>query len=161
MNIIQRALKLQGIDAAWLGPEPSDPNEITSDYLNATVSGGLPRMIRSVGDGGSNVNIVQLRLDYNNLLNAVTEERRIAAIKAKANDVITAEFPDWKQRNLTARAMEIINAAKDRNYTVEEQEELDEIEAIWSWIKLVRAASDAAEIEHKQVYQVVWPVWNG
>jgi hypothetical protein len=159
MNIIQKALSLQGIDAAWQGDEPGDVMEITSDYLTEIIN-GKPRMIRSEDDDGRSVNIIQLRLDYSNLVDITLNERRIAAIKAKAGEIINSVAPDWKQRNMLARSIELVNLANDREYTVEEQAELDELNAFWSWVKLVRATSNAAETEGKQVYQVIWPQYN-
>lgn len=159
MNTIQKALSLQGIDAAWQGDEPADVMEITSDYLTEVIN-GKPRMIRSEDDDGRAVNIIQLRMDYNNLVSTTLNERRIAAIKAKAGEIITAVMPDWKQRNMLARSIELVNIANEREYTPAEQTELDELNAFWTWVKLVRAASNAAEAEGKQVYQVIWPEYN-
>lgn len=157
MNTIQKALDLQGIDAAWQGPEPGDASEITAEYLDAIIDANLPRMIRSSADVGNVVNVIQLRLDYTNLITTDSETKRIAAIKRKAGQVIEAVLPDWKQRNALARMVELSNAQQSRPMTPEEQAEIDSITQVWAWIKLVRAASDAAEADGRQEYQIVWP----
>lgn len=157
MNVIQQALKLQGIDAAWQGPEPADATEITNEYLNTILDGELPRMIRSVEDTGSIVNLVQLRLDYASLSTQIIEERRVTAIKMAAGKHIEAHVPDWKQRNLTARSVELVNVSKDRPYTPQEQGEVDAINVVWAWVKQVRATSDAAENEGTLPHAVIWP----
>lgn len=161
MNIIQRALELQGIKAAWQGEEPADVMQITSDYLNEVFDNNMPRMVRAEDDAGKVVNIIQLRMDYHNLVSSIGEERRIAAIKRKAGEVINNVMPDWKQRNLMARSIELLNISASREYTPEEQAEVDFIQYFWAWVKVVRATSDAAENEGKQAYQITWPTFNG
>jgi len=158
MNTIQKALALQDIHANWQGDEPADAMEITSDYLTTILDGGLPRMIRDTADTGKIVNLIQLRLDYTNLSTTNAEERRIAAIKAEAGRIIENVLPDWRQRNALARMVELSNAQQSRAMTTEEQAEIDGINHIWGWIKLVRAASNAAEADGRQAYQIVWPV---
>jgi hypothetical protein len=157
MNTIQKALELQEIYAAWQGDEPADAMEITSDYLTTILDGGLPRMIRAENDTGKVVNVIQLRLDYANLAATNSEAKRIAEIKTEAGKIIEAVLPDWKQRNALARMVELSDAKQTRSLTTEEQAEIDSITQIWSWIKLVRAASDAAELDGRQAYQILWP----
>lgn len=66
------------------------------------------------------------------------------AVKAEAQRRIYAILPDWKQRNLTARAAEL--AIKGQaNWTPEEQAEVTAGQAVWDQIKAIRAASDALE----------------
>lgn len=158
MNTIQKALELQGINANWQGDEPADSMEITSEYLTEILDGNLPRMVRDDNDAGNIVNLIQLRMDYTNLSGTNSEAKRIAAIKAEAGRIIEAVLPDWKQRNALARMVELSNAQQSREMTTEEQAEIDGINHIWSWIKLIRAASNAAENDGRQAHQIVWPV---
>lgn len=67
------------------------------------------------------------------------------AIKAEARSRILARFPEWKQTNMTARGVELMSVRLARAWTVEEQTEADALQAAWSWIKSIRAASDALE----------------
>ncbi len=66
-------------------------------------------------------------------------------VKAEAAKRILVVCPEWKQRNLTARAVELaIKGAS--NWTAEEQAELAAGQAIWDQIKAIRAASNALEV---------------
>ena len=69
-----------------------------------------------------------------------------AHVKAEAARRITALFPDWKQRNMVARGLELLNARmSDKGWTAAEATEAAEMQAAWDWIKSVRAASEAIE----------------
>jgi hypothetical protein len=85
-----------------------------------------------------------------------------AAVKVEARNRILARFPEWKQANLTARGVELqdiwrLNGA----WTAQEQAEADALNAVWAWIKSVRAASDAIEamspIPHDYASDQYWP----
>lgn len=65
-------------------------------------------------------------------------------IKAEAARRILAILPEWEQRNLTARAVELVKKG-ETNWTQAEAAEWAAGEALWSQIKAVRAASDALE----------------
>lgn len=72
------------------------------------------------------------------------DQRMISSVKTEAQRRILEILPEWKQRNLTARAAEL--AIKGvANWTAEETLEYEEGQAIWNSIKAVRAASDALE----------------
>jgi hypothetical protein len=68
----------------------------------------------------------------------------IQAIKAEAGRRIEALCPDWKQRNLTARAAELALAGT-ANLTDAEVAEIAAGQAVWDAIKAIRAASDQLE----------------
>lgn len=63
----------------------------------------------------------------------------IVAVKHEAGRIISTSLPQWKQVNLTARAVELL-ASGDTSSA----EWLD-IQAIWGWVKSVRAASNTGE----------------
>lgn len=70
----------------------------------------------------------------------------VAAVKAEASARILAAFPMWKQMNLNARATELTNAlAANGAYTEAEAIEALRLQAVWAWIRSVRAASDSIE----------------
>lgn len=75
---------------------------------------------------------------------AGTLARKVEAIKAAAGERILALCPEWKQRNLTARAAELA-AIGSANWTPEQAAEWAAGQALWDAIKAIRAASDAAE----------------
>ena len=66
-------------------------------------------------------------------------------IKVEAARRILEVAPEWYQRNLTARAVELALKGVD-NWTAEEQAEVAEGQAIWDEIKGIRAASNALEV---------------
>lgn len=71
----------------------------------------------------------------------------VAAVKQEAGRRINAAWPEWKQRNITARGTELVRIRLDRAWTAEEQTEADAVQAVWDWVKSVRAASDAIEAD--------------
>jgi hypothetical protein len=75
---------------------------------------------------------------------ARTPELSPDEIKAEAERRILLVCPEWKQRNLTARAAEL--ALKGAaNLTPEEAEEVAAGQAIWDTIKAIRLASNTIE----------------
>lgn len=72
------------------------------------------------------------------------DTRMISSVKIEAQRRILSIIPEWKQRNLTARAAEL--AIKGSvNWTAEEQAEYEAGQAVWDSIKAVRTKSDALE----------------
>lgn len=61
------------------------------------------------------------------------------AVKAEARRRIVAAFPEWKQANMTARAVELI---RDGDL---EHADMVGLTVAWGWIKSVREASNALE----------------
>jgi hypothetical protein len=71
---------------------------------------------------------------------------RSAHVKAEAGRRILARYPGWKQRNMTARAVELtFKVAQSGALSADEGAETAALQAAWDWIKAVRAASDALE----------------
>lgn len=84
--------------------------------------------------------------------------QNIAAIKAAAGVVITARLPEWRQRNLLARQLELQDKLLAAgSLTTAEQSEADAMRTEWEWCKAVRTTSDQAESNNTPVDQVVWP----
>lgn len=67
-----------------------------------------------------------------------------AAVKAEAARRILAILPEWKQRNLTARAAELAKIG-EANWTQAEADEWAAGQALWDQVKAIRAASDNIE----------------
>lgn len=70
---------------------------------------------------------------------------RIAAIKAIAQERIYAIVPAWKQTNLLARSIELLDIKEEREWTDEEIAQDAGIKALWAAVKAIRLASDVAE----------------
>lgn len=87
------------------------------------------------------------------------EAERVASIKQTAGLKIVAMLPEWKQRNLLARSVELQNKVLGGTaLTVEEQGELDAIQALWDKVKTIRLISDNAEVQGTQPQDVDWTV---
>ena len=76
------------------------------------------------------------------------EASRIAGIKAKAFQVIIALFPEWKQRNMIAQAVESV-----KDGLPVPQDCLD----AWAWAKAVRTHSDELEADAQLAEN--WPTY--
>lgn len=75
---------------------------------------------------------------------ADVQSAALAVIRAEAGRRILAVAPEYRQRNLTARAAEIA-LFEPQPWSEEIQAELSAGAAVWAAIKAVRAASDVAE----------------
>ena len=68
-------------------------------------------------------------------------------IKAEASRRILAKYPDWKQRNLTARGVELLNIKiLNGKWSDDEAKEASVLQSIWDLIKQVRANSNKLEV---------------
>lgn len=71
---------------------------------------------------------------------------KIQKVKALAQQKINTLAPEWKQRNATARALELVNIiATGGTLTTDEQAEKDTIDALWVQVKAIRAYSNTLE----------------
>ena len=67
-------------------------------------------------------------------------------IKDEAKFRILTEYPDWKQRNMTALGVSLVRKmANGTTLTADEQTAVTRLDAIWSWISSVRETSDTLE----------------
>jgi hypothetical protein len=64
-----------------------------------------------------------------------------AAIKQAARTRILARYPEWRQQNMTARAVELVSLGQITG------PEWGQMQAIWDWIKATRARSDLLEAD--------------
>lgn len=69
-----------------------------------------------------------------------------ASVKAEAARRILARYPEWKQRNMTARGVDLLSRRLVAGaWTDAEAAEASALQVAWDWIKSVRATSDALE----------------
>jgi len=66
-------------------------------------------------------------------------------IKDEARRRILADYPDWKQANMTARGVELLQIKMARAWDAQEQAEADALSAALARIKCIRAASNVLE----------------
>lgn len=71
--------------------------------------------------------------------------KQIGRIKIECGRAIEGEYPLWKQANLMARAIELLDIRRDRLLTEAEIAERDAIEAARDWIKRQRVESNRLE----------------
>lgn len=109
---IEYAIRQQGIEAAWRGPEPENGAQITPAYCAELVD-DLPRIVYAEGETGT-LNITQLAADYDTALaylsNRLAEkaQREADAAATKANNQIRAllnaspdQIETWITNNVT------------------------------------------------------------
>lgn len=78
---------------------------------------------------------------------AETSERaaRLAEVKARAHADIIGRYPDWKQRNMLAVAIEeLVLQLQGEGLTIDVTKVQPVVDA-WQWIQARRAQSDAEE----------------
>ncbi len=86
-----------------------------------------------------------------------TKEEKITEIKEEAQQQILDLAPEWKQRNMIARAVELVQLGQTTD------PEFIAIQAVWDTVKVIRATSDQLEADvnaantEAGVDAVVWP----
>jgi hypothetical protein len=105
---------------------------------------GLPSAARnSINDhwtalGGANA--------WESIIRPPAPPTTLADIKAEAERRILALLPEWKQRNLTARGVELVLAlVKNRGWSPEEAAEAAQIQAQWNKVNAIRDRSNDLE----------------
>lgn len=79
---------------------------------------------------------------------AEIQARRITEIKMAAGTRILTAFPEYKQSNMLATAVELQNVwRRSGGWTPEQQALADVLDARWSWVSQVRSHSNALEAE--------------
>ena len=81
-------------------------------------------------------------------------------VRNYAQNLILNYCPEWKQRNITNRSMELVHRGSD-NWTDAELAEYNANQVIWDKITAIRAASDVLEaispIPHDYWLEEHWP----
>ena len=83
-------------------------------------------------------------------------------VKLECRNRILARFPDWKQTNMLARAVELQNIWRlVGTWADSEAAEAAALDAAWAWVRATRAASDVIEalspIPADYAHDVRWP----
>jgi hypothetical protein len=65
-------------------------------------------------------------------------------VKGEAQRRIYEVYPQWKQANMTARAVELVRKG-EANWTAQEQAESQALDAAWVWVKSIREKSNTLE----------------
>ena len=72
-------------------------------------------------------------------------EKQVRNIKAEANRRIISIAPEWHQRNMLARSVELLSIGKDA-WTSEQRDENLALELVWETIKMIRMKSNELEL---------------
>ena len=83
-------------------------------------------------------------------------------VKDLASKKILALAPEWKQRNMMATGLALLNKGKE-NWTAEETAVVAQIDAAWAALKTIRDASNAIEAELGNDINYDWensPLWG-
>ena len=98
---------------------------------------------------------------------AEAKDERLAMVREEAGRRIVEIAPDFKQRNLTARAAELALrvAVGGPALTPDELAEIAAGQGVWNTIKAIRVASNAAEVailaattnDEADLVEPVWP----
>ena len=67
-------------------------------------------------------------------------------VKMEAERRILARFPDWQQRNMIARGVDLLRKrVEGATWSAQEQAEADALQTAWDWVLAVRVASNELE----------------
>lgn len=91
--------------------------------------------------------------------NELADFDRIQAIKLAARIHILAVFPEWKQANMIARAVDLVDRGDARSAS--EDTELSALRAAWAWVETVRTESNIAEVAGTPADAVTFTAWPG
>jgi hypothetical protein len=69
----------------------------------------------------------------------------IARIKTRCGEVIEAAYPMWRQMNMQARAIQLLDIRRVRELTEAEAAERDSLEAAYAWLVRQRMESNRLE----------------
>jgi hypothetical protein len=126
----------KGIEATWSAEEL----ERVGLYRPRNAD-DIPLGYRSIG---KSLKIVDGVPKFVNVLDAIIITP--IEVKAEAARRILARFPDWKQRNMNAQAIALLQSLiLNGSLTAEEQALSDSLNAAWAAVSAIRAASDAIE----------------
>ena len=78
---------------------------------------------------------------------AILKSNKKYEIKIKANQLILADYPLWKQSNLHSEMGDLLNKKIDGNLTAGEATRIEELKAIKASVDSIRNQSDAFELE--------------
>lgn len=74
-------------------------------------------------------------------------ELKVQEVKATAGQLIKTHYPEYKQRNMLARMLELRDTKDERSLTADEQNEYLSLKSVWNWVKAVREESNRVEQE--------------
>lgn len=83
--------------------------------------------------------------NYSQPVKAELQVKLKSQVKMEAQRRILELVPTWKQNNLTARMVELVNKKLVDTLTVEEEAEIAAVQAIWDQVKAIRTNSDELE----------------
>ena len=116
--------------------------KLLNGHYKATIDG--VEMTVPEAPGNRHYQMIQEAIEAGETITVEERVITVQEVKAEAQRRIYEILPDWKQRNLTARAAELALKGAG-SWTPDEQAEVAAGQALWDKIKAVRAASDVIE----------------
>lgn len=118
----------------------------TDTTVTDTITRGEPRLVDDrleVNEDGTPM----LDQDGNQVVTRGLKYSMKEKVKAQTGNEILAKYPEWKQRNLLAEYIELLNKKIDLGLSLEEATYMDSLKAKYDDINAMRVASDAKEAE--------------
>lgn len=144
------------IAARWADPEQTTILAERDDGATASIPAVEDNAdFRLIRDGNPDADVAPLSIVEYAAPSPTTD-----SVRAEARRRILSAFPEWKQANMTARAVELVDKlVRGETLTDAEADERAAIDAAWGWIKAVRAASNALESDPPSDYaaDAHWP----
>lgn len=129
-------------DPSTIAPQKKRPDG--GLHIRPVVGNDIPRIRPEIERINTTIKVEVDRVVVTNNVEMLGEDYQRAAVKAECRRRIFDRFPDWKQANMTARAVELLHIG-EANWTDEHRAEISAMQDAWSWIKQLRAKSDALE----------------
>jgi len=122
-------------------------------YVRPVEEGEIPDHRQDIERIDKTVEVLPEKVVISYAVRLIDEDARVKLVKEEARKRILALYPEWKQANMTARAVELLDIFRlNGEWTLEETAEYEAIKAAWAQIKAIRAASDAVEAELPRDY---------
>ena len=128
----------------WEGQPVRTETETT---VTDTISNGEPRIIDDRLEFEEDGVTPLLDSEGNQVITRGLKHYMKLKVKEQAGDEILTKYPEWKQRNLLAEYIELLNKKVDEGLTTEENDYMVALKAKYDDINAMRKASDDKEDE--------------
>ena len=144
VSVVNGSAIVTGYGTRWLNYiKPGDVFMLDSLLISIASIDDHDQLTLSGNWAGESRSMVKYSIDQLEITPTLADQQAaaIAKINKEAGKVIIAFVPEWKQRNLTARAAELLYIGAN-NWTTEQAAEWAAIESIWDQVKAIRATSN-------------------
>jgi hypothetical protein len=145
ISVVNGSAIVTGYGTRWLNYiKPGDVFMLDSLLISIASVDDHDQLTLSGSWQGDTRSMVKYCIDQLEITPTLADQQAaaIAKINKEAGKAIVAFVPEWKQRNLTARAAELLYIGAS-NWTTAESAEWAAIEAIWDQVKAIRGTSNS------------------